>query len=228
MLFRSPEAIQKYLTSHVPELSSLEVVNEADRLSGKWDRYKKMGFKWYYVLIALAGGLVGWFAPEISLDQRKKLVQFEEVEDVMQLQTMMIALSQTTMGVSEVLYWLERQTALHRAVLARALQEFTYEPIGALERLKDSVGTAEFKRLVSKLESAVYDLPLKEAFSDMILDKEQLMRLREMAQDEEIALKKQNASFLAQMPVFLALLGGFVGPILVLGFTEIFRVFSTL
>lgn len=223
-----PEAIQKYLTSHVPELSSLEVVNEADRLSGKWDRYKKMGFKWYYVLIALAGGLVGWFAPEISLDQRKKLVQFEEVEDVMQLQTMMIALSQTTMGVSEVLYWLERQTALHRAVLARALQEFTYEPIGALERLKDSVGTAEFKRLVSKLESAVYDLPLKEAFSDMILDKEQLMRLREMAQDEEIALKKQNASFLAQMPVFLALLGGFVGPILVLGFTEIFRVFSTL
>lgn len=222
-----PEETQKYLRQHVPELTELQVINEADRLSTKRDKYEKIGFKWYYVLIAFAGGVVGWFAPEISLSQRKRLVQFEEVDDVMQLQTMMIALSQTTMDVSEVLYWLERQTTLHRAVLSRAMQEFTYQPIESLERLKMSVSSADFKRLVSKLEATVYNLPLKEAFSDMLLDKEQLMRVREMAQDEEISLKKQNASFLAQMPIFLVLLAGFVGPIIVLGFSEVMRVFST-
>jgi len=221
------EETQKYLRQHVPELTDLQVINEAERLSVKRDKYEKIGFKWYYALIAFAGGIVGWFAPEISLSQRKKLVQFEEVDDVMQLQTMMIALSQTTMDVSEVLYWLERQTTLHRAVLSRALQDFTYQPIESLERLKMSVSSADFKRLVSKLQAAVYSLPLREAFSDMLLDKEQLMRVREMAQDEEISLKKQNASLLAQMPIFLTLLAGFVGPILVLGFSEIMRVFST-
>lgn len=217
-----------YLKAHVPELSSMELQNEIQRMSGKYDKYYSIGFQWYYILIAIVAGIFGWFVPEISLRLRKTLVQFEEVEDVMQLQTMMLALSQTTMDVSEVLYWLERQSTIHRAPLAYALQEYTSDPELALERLKYAVGSTDFKRLVAKLETAVYTLSLREAFSDMVLDKEQLLRIREMAQDEVIRAKQQNAKLLANAPIAVMLTGGFVAPIIMLGFTEILRAFGTL
>lgn len=217
-----------YLKARVPELSTMEQQNEIQRMSSKYDKYYSTGYKWYYTLIAIVVGVLGWFVPEISLYLRRTLVQFEEIEDVMQLQTMMLALSQTTMDVSEVLYWLERQSTIHKVPLSYALQEYASDPELALERLKFAVGSTDFKRLAAKLQTAVYTLSLSEAFSDMVLDKEQLLRIREMTQDEVIRSKQQNARLFANMPIAIMLTGGFVAPIIILGFTEILRAFSSL
>lgn len=222
------EEAAKYIKRHVPELRTMEAQNQAERLSKKWDTYYSIKWSWKFMFIVVLAGVVGWFAPELSLRSRKRLVQFEEVEDVMQLQTLMIALAETTMTVGEVLYWLEKQSTLHKAVLCRAVMSYDSNPELALSRLKTAVHSPDLKRLVSGLMVAVQTMPLKEAFGDTILDRDQLMRLREMAQNEVIESKKQDARLFAMAPAGCVLIFSFVGPVLVLGFSEIIKIFSNM
>jgi len=217
-----------FVESRVPELRTLEVQNEVDRLSMKWDKYHDTRLRVWYIFVAYAAAVAGWFVPEISLMFRKRLVQFEDIEDVMQLQNLMITLSQTTMSVYEVLYWLEKQATVNKAPISYAIQSYYENPIETLEELKMSVNSPDLKRLVMKLQSAVRTLPMQEAFSDTILDKEQLRSMREMAQIEVIESKKENAKLFASAPAAIMLLGGIVAPIIILGFSEILKTFNTL
>lgn len=210
------------LNKRVPELSDLEAQNEAYRIVQKWTKYYKVGFRWYFVLIAAFAGCIGWFVPEISLMLRKSMVEAEELQDVMQLQTMMMTLSTTTMDVGEVLYWLAKQSTIHKLQLFYAVQGYPSGQEDTIDRLSYSVHASELKRLCSKLKAAVHAQPLDEAFSDIALDKEQLMYLREMNQNEVIDSRKQTASLVSMAPVILAIVAGFVLPILIMGLNELF------
>lgn len=209
-------------------LNELDYTSQVDRLSKKWDKYYALSFKWYFVLIAYGAAIIGWYIPNISLMLRRMLVQYESSEDVMQLQTLAIVLSNTKMDVLKALYWLEKQSTIHKAPLRFAYHEYTSDPELALDRLFSSVANKDFKRLVSKLKSAVYNVSLEDAFSDMVLDKEQSLRLREMLQDEALESKKQWAKLLASAPLMIMLVGGFVGPILILGLTDLMKMLGTL
>lgn len=191
-------------------VSDTDALMHVDRLSLKWDTYYGLTFKWYYVLLVYVAGIVAWFTPEISLKMRKKLVEFEANEDVMQLQTLMIALSNTKLDVYKTLFWLASESTIHKAPLHYAYLEYPSNPELALQRLKDSVQNENLKRMVSKLERAVYSLSLSEAFNDIKIDKEQSLIMSEIQQDEVIESKKQWAKLLASMPMYIAVIGGFV------------------
>lgn len=224
----SNEDTYNLVKARVRGLKELDYRNHAERLSTKWDKYYGMGFKWYFFLIAYAVAVGAWFTPELSLKFRKVLVQYESVEDVMQLQTMMIVLSNTKMDVFKTLYWLEKQSTIHKAPLRYAYHEFTSDPEGAIERLFRSVNSLDFKRLISKLNSAIYNLSLSDAFSDMVMDKEQSLMIREMLQDETLESKKQWAKLIASAPIGLTLVFGFMAPILILGIVKLVTTFSEL
>lgn len=209
-------------------VSDTDALMHVDRLSLKWDTYYGLTFKWYYVLLVYAAGVVAWFTPEISLKMRKKLVEFEANEDVMQLQTLMIALSNTKLDVYKTLFWLASESTIHKAPLHYAYLEYPSNPELALQRLKDSVQNENLKRMVSKLERAVYSLSLSEAFNDIKIDKEQSLIMSEIQQDEVIESKKQWAKLLASMPTYIAVLGGFVLPILILGVVQLMSSLSGL
>lgn len=209
-------------------VSDTDALMHVDRLSLKWDTYYGLTFKWYYVLLVYAAGVVAWFTPEISLKMRKKLVEFEANEDVMQLQTLMIALSNTKLDVYKTLFWLASESTIHKAPLHYAYLEYPSNPELALQRLKDSVQNENLKRMISKLERAVYSLSLSEAFNDIKIDKEQSLIMSEIQQDEVIESKKQWAKLLASMPTYIAVLGGFVLPILILGVVQLMSSLSGL
>jgi hypothetical protein len=209
-------------------VSDTDALMHVDRLSLKWDTYYGLTFKWYYVLLVYAAGVVAWFTPEISLKMRKKLVEFEANEDVMQLQTLMIALSNTKLDVYKTLFWLASESTIHKAPLHYAYLEYPSNPELALQRLKDSVQNENLKRMVSKLERAVYSLSLSEAFNDIKIDKEQSLIMSEIQQDEVIESKKQWAKLLASMPTYIAVIGGFVLPILILGVVQLMSSLSGL
>lgn len=209
-------------------VSDTDALMHVDRLSLKWDTYYGLTFKWYYVLLVYVAGVVAWFTPEISLKMRKKLVEFEANEDVMQLQTLMIALSNTKLDVYKTLFWLASESTIHKAPLHYAYLEYPSNPELALQRLKDSVQNENLKRMVSKLERAVYSLSLSEAFNDIKIDKEQSLIMSEIQQDEVIESKKQWAKLLASMPTYIAVIGGFVLPILILGVVQLMSSLSGL
>jgi hypothetical protein len=214
-------AIAKLYQGNISGLSEWDALNHADRIKTKYETYQNLTFHWWFFLIAYAAALVAWRIPEISLKLRKKLVEYEATEDILQMQTMMIVLSNTKMDVLRALYWLEKQSTIHSAPLLYAYHEYTSDPEGALDRLAASSANLDFKRLVHKLKSAVYTLSLHDSFADVFLDKQQSLAMREMLQGEALESKKNWAKMIAIVPPAISLIGFFILPILILGIQEL-------
>ena len=216
-----------FIRAHIAQ-KDYEIQNQVQRLQTKYKHYHGMGFKWYYIIIIYLGMVAGWFAPEVSVMMRKALVKFEEVEDVMQLQTVMITISNTRMDTLDALYWLMTESTIHKAPLRYAYLEYPSDPEGALVTLKDSVASSDLKRLIAKLEKTVLDLSMRDAFSDIAVDKANSLVRNDIIQKEQIKSKKEWARLIAGAPISILLMGGFVLPILILGVTQLMTAFSTM
>lgn len=222
------EAILSYVKGRISGINDSDASTHVKRLHTKYEGYKGAHYYWWWWIVMYAAGWFGWFIPELSLSQRKKLVAYEATNDVSQLQTMMIVLSETKMDVYKALCWLEKQAAVHKAAIRKCHYSYIADPMTALDRLERSSPINDFKRLLRKLKSAVYTLSLKDAFSDMALDKAQSLTLTEMLRGEELELRKNSAKLIAIAPAAIALIGCLVAPILILGITEMMDTLTSL
>lgn len=210
-----------FVKSRIAGLNNLERIKQRDRLQYKWKIVHNTVWKWCWGLLPILAFIVSWWIPNFALMLRKKMVQYEATEDIMQLQTMMIVLSATDMDVFKAIYWLEKQASVHKEALRYCYHEYTSDPLLALDHLGECSSSVEFHKIVNKLKSASTTLSLSDAFSDMKLDKAQFMYLRDMRQAEELESKKQNAKLLCIVPGSLALIGLFVAPFMILGVMQL-------
>lgn len=222
------EKLTSYVKGRITGISDSEAAEQIKRIRTKYEGYHGARYYWWWWVVMYIAGVVGWFAPEISLRTRKKLVQYEATNDVSQLQTMMIVLSETKMDVYKAICWLEKQAAVHKAAIRRCHYSYIANPMVALNVLEKSSPVNDFKRLLRKLKSAVYTLSLKDAFSDMALDKAQTLTITEMLRAEELELRKNSAKMIAIIPAAIALVGCFIGPVLILGISEMMDTLTNL
>lgn len=222
------ETLQKFVKGRIVGISDSSASEQVKRLRTKYETYHKATYQWWWWLVCYAVAVVCWFVPEISLSQRKKLVLYEATNDVSQLQTMMIVLSETKMDVYKALCWLEKQASVHKAAIRLCHYSYIADPIAALEALELKSPLNDFKRLLRKLKASVYTLSLKDAFSDMKLDKAQSLTLTEMLRNEELEQRKNSAKLIAIAPAAIALVGCFMGPVLILGISEMMDTLSNL
>ena len=214
------ETLQSYIKGRITGISDSDASEQVKRLRKKYEGYHGAHYYWWWWLVCYAVAVLCWFVPEITLKVRKKMVAYEATNDVSQLQTMMIVLSETKMDVYKALCWLEKQAAVHKAAIRKCHYSYIADPIAALEKLENSSPVNDFKRLIRKLKSSVYTLSLHDAFSDMALDKAQTLTITEMLRGEELEQRKNSAKLIAVAPAALALIGCFIGPVLVLGVSE--------
>lgn len=214
------ETLQSYIKGRITGISDSDASEQVKRLRKKYEGYHGAHYYWWWWVVCYAVAVVCWFVPEITLKVRKKLVAYEATNDVSQLQTMMIVLSETKMDVYKALCWLEKQAAVHKAAIRKCHYSYIADPIVALEKLEKSSPVNDFKRLLRKLKSSVYTLSLHDAFSDMALDKAQTLTITEMLRGEELEQRKNSAKLIAVAPAALALIGCFIGPVLILGVSE--------
>lgn len=214
------ETLQSYIKGRITGISDSDASEQVKRLRKKYEGYHGAHYYWWWWLVCYAVAVLCWFVPEITLKVRKKMVAYEATNDVSQLQTMMIVLSETKMDVYKALCWLEKQAAVHKAAIRKCHYSYIADPIAALEKLEKSSPINDFKRLLRKLKSSVYTLSLHDAFSDMALDKAQTLTITEMLRGEELEQRKNSAKLIAVAPAALALIGCFIGPVLILGVSE--------
>lgn len=214
------ETLQSYIEGRITGISDSDASEQVKRLRKKYEGYHGAHYYWWWWLVCYAVAVLCWFVPEITLKVRKKMVAYEATNDVSQLQTMMIVLSETKMDVYKALCWLEKQAAVHKAAIRKCHYSYIADPIAALEKLEKSSPVNDFKRLLRKLKSSVYTLSLHDAFSDMALDKAQTLTITEMLRGEELEQRKNSAKLIAVAPAALALIGCFIGPVLILGVSE--------
>lgn len=222
------EEFKKLIKGRVGGISDSEASTQADRLIIKYHGYHDAGFSWWWPLVMYGLALLGWFVPEISLAVRKNLVAYESSVDVSQLQTLMIVLSETKMDAYKVLCWLQKQSTIHDGVLRLARCNYIAHPEQTLEELENSTPEHDFKRMIRQLKSAIYNLSLADAFSGLKLDKQQSLSISEMLRAEEIEQRKNSAKMIAIAPAAVALVGAFIGPVLILGISQMTDTLSAL
>lgn len=220
--------LSKMIKQSIGGLSDNEIENQVDRILAKYDIVHNAGFKWWFLLVAYGCGVVGWFLPEITLKIRRKLVIYEATDDVMQLQTIMIVLSETTMNTFDAIKWLEAQSSIHKGILRLCHYSYMADPLKALRKLESKITNTDLKRIVRKLQSSVYNLSMHDAFSDMLMDKNQSLATRELLRNDELEQRKNSAKMVAMVPSVLAMIGCFMGPFMILGARNLSDTFSRL
>lgn len=222
------EDLLVFVESHVRNLNMLDVQEQSARLQKKWDTYSSIGFKWYYLIVIYLMGVIGWMIPNIQIKLRKFMVQFEASEDAAQLQTVMIALAGTGLSVYEVLYRLLDLSTVHKSSISYACQSFIRDPEFALTVLSDNSKIPEFKKMCNKLRKSVYNLPIRDAFKNIAVEKQHSLTIKERDAIDMVNKKANLANLLACAPVACVLILQVLLPLMILGFKQIMDMQSTL
>lgn len=217
-----------FVEGNVRNLNMLDIQEQAKRLTKKWETYEAIGYKWYYLVVVYLMGVVGWFIPDMQIKLRKFMVKFEAEEDASQLQTVMITLAGTGLSVYEVLHRLLDLSTIHKSSISYACQTYTRDPEFALEVLSDNSRVPEFKRMCAKLKKSIYSLPIQDAFRNIVVEKEQSLAIKEMDAVNMVNKKANLANLLASAPVACVLIFQTLMPLMILGFSQIMDMQSTL
>ena len=90
-----------------------------------------------------------------------------------------------------------------------------------LARLSSKTNIVEFKRFIDKLKLTINDLSLKEAFSDMLIEREYINSIKKMTAIKTIDENKNLCDMLIKIPNYGLVIGTVLTPIIILGISEI-------
>lgn len=196
-----------------PKATSVELDAQIERLTRKYNTYRALHFKWWFAFIYIAVSIAGWCLPNLLLSLRAKLVLSEAEMDVLQLQTIIAIMMDTPLDTMSVLYWLSKSSDIHKDIITYCYHEYVRDPEMALRRLKDKSASAEFSAMCDKLLTTVYQVTLAEAFEDLIAERDNTMKVREVVQLEALKSKRNIAGPVATLPMGVWMIAVFILPI---------------
>jgi len=211
---------KEFVKAKLPKLQPYDQDAQIKRLMEKYDSFYNTYFKWWMVLISFLIAAVFTQLPEAMLRARAWLLKTESEEDVLQLQTMISILMNTPTDTLDTLYWLEKQSRVHKHALLDAYHEYPSNPDLSLNRLKAKAVLPGFKRMVDKLLLTIHQIKLNEAFSDLVTERDHVLRIREISQNATLNKKRSMVSPLAMAPLVLTAALYILLPLGILGFKE--------
>lgn len=223
--------IKDFIVSYMPTLTTLQIEEQKERLEAKYQKLSKVSYHWWYTLIAVAVGIIGFLYPKKKLKERLELAKFEEEEEFMQLQIITLVLSSLNMDTIDTLGHLAKIADIHKDVLQRCYYEYPSDPYKALQTLEDSVQSPNFKLFVGKLKDTVENLSVKEVFADLRDDRAHLCNERDNYIKANIAYTRSKMGRMALQPMNMAIYGIMAFPLLytgIKGLTEMTRSLSNL
>ena len=196
-----------------PKESSAVLDTQVERLQGKYKNYHNMKFRWWFAFIYIIVAIAGWKIPDILLKLRSKLVQSEAEMDVLQLQTIIAILMDTPLDTMSVIYWLSKSSDIHKDILTYCYHEYVRNPEYALNHLKSKSASAEFSSMCDKLITTIHQVTLAEAFEDLVAERENTMKVREVVQLDALKSKRNIAGPIATAPMMVWMAAVFILPI---------------
>lgn len=207
------ETIYNTFRKIFPKYTSLEVESQRDRLKDKYNTYHNLHFKWWLSLLYIGVATIGWFIPNLLLKLRVTMVRSESEMDVLQLQTIIAILMDTPLDTMSVIYWLAKSSDIHKDVLSYCYHEYTRDPAFALDHLKSKSASPEFSAMCDKLITTIHQVTLGEAFEDLIVERENTMKIREVVELNALKTKRNIAGPIATAPMVVWMGAVFILPI---------------
>ena len=216
----SEDAIKGMVSGYMPGLSDLQVIEQVKRLQDKFETVMNTKFHWWLVWVCALFGMIGWKAPDIMLAFRKLMVKTDAEDDFLQLQTLVSIFMTTDMDTLDILYELSQQSRIHKDMLTYCYHSYPANPELELTRLQSKTPLTEFKRFIGKLKLTISDLSMSEAFADLIIEREQIMRIREITIQATIDKKRGLCGPLSLTPLGCMVIGDLLVPLGYLGYKE--------
>jgi len=214
------EQYMENVRSHLPGLTDLQIIDQIKRIRDKETALLASYFHWYYVWIVFAISIIAFFIPNMLLLLRKFLVLTEADDDFLQIQTLVAILMNTEIDTLDTLWQMCQHSRIHKDILMQCYHSYPSDPVKELTRLQSKTPIIEFKRFIGKLMLTISDLSLKEAFSDLRLEREHMLKVRDISMYETIDKKRGLCGPLAMVPMGLLILFMLIIPLGYLGFRE--------
>ncbi len=222
------EELKLLIKTYMPNLSDLEVIDQQKRLEDKKKNLENAYFKWWYMWICFLISVIAFFGPDVSLVLRKYIVETEAEEDFLQLQTLVSILMNTDIDTLDTLGQLCQHSRIHKEMLLHCYHSYPANPEKELARLKSKTPIIEFKRFIGKLELTVSDLSLKESFSDLIMERQNIVDIRNRSMDIALDKKRGICGPLSMTPIALLVIGELLLPLGILGVNEFMKALSSM
>ena len=217
--WKDAETLEK-IKARFPELTEMDAGEYLKRLKDKEKALDATNLKWYYVLMVYGFAYGMSMIPNLLRKLRTWSAQSAAEEDFLQLQSLMAIIMCMGVDTLDALEQLCTNTRIHRPQLLYAYHAYASNPDLELERLKSKVNLIGFKRFIDKLKLTTVDLSLQEAFSDLLLERAHMVRMREMAMMEAIEKRRNLAGMLAKIPMGVMVALQMILPIAYLGIKE--------
>lgn len=216
----SEDSIKGMVQGYMPGLSDLQIIDQVKRLQDKFETIMNTKFHWWLIWVSAFVGLLGWKAPDIIIKMRRIMVRTDAEDDFLQLQTLVSIFMTTDMDTLDVLYELSQQSRIHKEMLTYCYHSYPANPELELTRLQSKTPLTEFKRFIGKLKLTISDLSMSEAFADLIIEREQIMRIREITIQATIDKKRGLCGPLSLTPLGCMVIGDLLIPLGYLGYRE--------
>lgn len=214
------DTIKSMVSGYMPGLSDLQTLDQVKRLQDKFVTIMGTQFHWWLILVCALAGFIGTKIPNISLKLRRMMVRTEAEDDFLQLQTLVSIFMTTDMDTLDTLYELSQHSRIHKEMLTYCYHSYPANPEMELTRLQAKTPLTEFKRFIGKLKLTMSDLSMQEAFSDLIIEREQIMRIREITINATIDKKRGLCGPLSLTPMGFMVVGELLIPLGYLGYKE--------
>ena len=216
----SEDAIKAMVSGYMPGLSDLQVLDQVKRLQDKFETVQNTKFHWWLVWVCFLIGLLGYNIPNLLIMLRKMMVKTDAEDDFLQLQTLVSIYMTTDMDTLDTLYELSQHSRIHKDMLTYCYHSYPANPELELTRLQSKTPLTEFKRFIGKLKLTISDLSMQEAFSDLVIEREQIMRIREITIQATIDKKRGLCGPLSLTPLGCMVVGELLIPLGYLGVRE--------
>ena len=217
----APEETLKFIQENYPGLDEYAMQDQMTRITDKYTSYHNTIYYWWILALVLLCGYGGWLAPDIILNRRAKAIKAESLEDTMQLQTMISILMNTRANTLDTLYWLEKQSRIHKNALSVACHNYVSDPEKAIDMLKRTdPNNIDFVRMCNKLKLTVFQISLKDAFADVEADRSYMLEMRKIDNEELIKSRHSRAVILALVPIIVMTALSLVIPMGIMGMTQ--------
>ena len=214
------EEFREKVKGAMPSLTDLQVIDQVKRIKDKESALQKAYFNWYYMVMIILVSCACWMIPNVGIILRKNLVQTEAEDDFLQLQTLMAIIMNTEIDTLDALWQLTQHSRIHNNMLMYAYHSYPSNPEKEIVRLQSKTPLIEFKRFIGKLQLTISDLSLAEAYSDLKIEREHMLRVREISMYATIDRKRSLCGPISMTPIGFCVVFELLIPLGYLGFNE--------
>lgn len=201
--------------------------SEVDRVWDKINQVRNAYYKYWYLLIALALGYIGYLFPTFLLIIKNKIREMEKENEIMQFQSIILMLMYIErIDVQTILEWLARFSYAFKEPISTSLNNYEAGAYEALEELKDAVPYKDFERIVEQLQSAVERIPIRAAFDELETERSYYYERRKTGNEQLISKKVMIGKALGFAPMVILVGGYLVAPLMIVSLMQMMNYFG--